>query len=301
MKDITVNDSAKVTVGTWTGNFYYDTLTLKSGATVKLNTGNSAFGSAFGDSNSKIVLDASGGSVTLAAGYSGNYTTVNGTISGTGTLNLEEYSTSGNNSWTVAATITDSVAIAVGLNSSQQVTLSGTNTYTGGTTITSGILAAANASALGTGTVCINGGQLSVNSGITLSVSALEIVLASTYQSGETDAVYAVAGSGALTLGEGGKITLSLDETVASAIASAGTTGVAYQILASDVASASTSITADSFTISNESGSTAYDLTYASGVVTIVAVPEPSAFGLLAGLGALALVVARRRRRSRAS
>lgn len=42
-----------------------------------------------------------------------------------------------------------------------------------------------------------------------------------------------------------------------------------------------------------------YEATFANGVVTLTAVPEPGAFGILAGIAALAVVAVRRARRSR--
>jgi autotransporter-associated beta strand protein len=47
--------------------------------------------------------------------------------------------------------------------------LTGVNTYTGGTDVNMGTLAVSNSSALGSGTVTLNGGLLSINPGVTLS------------------------------------------------------------------------------------------------------------------------------------
>ncbi|MDO4569674.1 MAG: autotransporter-associated beta strand repeat-containing protein [Planctomycetia bacterium] len=72
----------------------------------------------------------------------GNNTTLNGIISGTGSLNL--------NAWGTTTTITAA------------------NTYTGGTTLTSGTVFATNNAAFGTGTITLAGGTLAVDAQRTL-------------------------------------------------------------------------------------------------------------------------------------
>ena len=166
--------------------------------------------------------------------------------------------------------------------------LNAANTFSGGVTINAGTVQAGNASALGTGAVKIAGGQLSV-ANVSLNVSALEIVLSDKYKSGMDGSVAAITGSGSITL-NGNKINLSKGEL-------ASLTTVTEMTFKIADASISSSFTKDNFTLGT--GWDGWTITsYANGVITL-SVPEPSMFGLLAGLGALALVGARRRRKTK--
>ena len=168
------------------------------------------------------------------------------------------------------------------------LTLSGTNSYSGGTTIEAGTLIAGSNSALGTNFVKISGGKLEVSSGVTVS-NNITVVL------GDTLDAAVITGDGSL----GGKITLDYAasaENVALALATEETTKT-YTLLSGNVGS---SLSMDFFELGTgwADGWKISDYVYNSetGVGTLtLGIPEPSAFGLLAGVGALALVASRRR------
>ena len=172
------------------------------------------------------------------------------------------------------------------------LTLSGTNNYSGGTTISAGTLVAGSNSALGTNFVKISGGKLEVSSGVTVS-NNITVVL------GDTLDAAVITGDGSL----GGKITLDYAasaENVALALATEETTKT-YTLLSGNVGS---SLSMDFFELGTgwADGWKISDYVYNSetgaGTLTL-GIPEPSAFGLLAGVGALALVASRRRRSRR--
>ena len=175
---------------------------------------------------------------------------------------------------------------------SGELTLSGNNTYTHGTTISAGTLVAGSNSALGTNFVKISGGKLEVSSGVTVS-NNITVVL------GDTLDAAVITGDGSL----GGKITLDYAasaENVALALATEETTKT-YTLLSGNVGS---SLSMDFFELGTgwADGWKISDYVYNSetGVGTLtLGIPEPSAFGLLAGVGALALVASRRRRSRR--
>ena len=170
--------------------------------------------------------------------------------------------------------------------------LSGDNKYTGGTTISAGTLVAGSNSALGTNFVKISGGKLEVSSGVTVS-NNITVVL------GDTLDAAVITGDGSL----GEKITLDYAasaENVALALATEETTKT-YTLLSGTVGS---SLSMDSFELGTgwadgwKISGYVYDSETRVGTLTL-GIPEPSAFGLLAGVGALALVASRRRRSRR--
>jgi autotransporter-associated beta strand protein len=90
----------------------------------------------------------------------------NVTLGGTGTLNLSGTTVTTN----VAASQATISALLAGTSTLAKtgtgtLTLSGNNTYSGGTTLTSGTLALGHNSALGTGTLTINGGTIQASGG----------------------------------------------------------------------------------------------------------------------------------------
>ena len=129
-------------------------------------------------------------------------------------------------------------------------------------------------------------GKIGVESGITLSVGSLTLEVSDSY----TDAT--LSGAGTLTIGDG-KITVKRSELAALDVAAE--TAYTYQVAASG-ASFDDDWTTASFELAGWS-SEWFVQSYESGLLTI-AIPEPTTFGLFAGLGALLLVGKRRRRKA---
>ena len=182
-------------------------------------------------------------------------------------------------------------------------TLAGASTaFNGSVKVSGGVLALADASAIGSGNaVRIDGGQLKVGNGTTavsLNAAAYTIVLSDAYS--EDSGVAAIVGTdtankSSVALATDTKITIELADSVAVSLAAEA---AQYQYKIFDTATiVSDSFTIDSFALSEALKSDWQISGYKNGVLTIAAIPEPSVFGLLAGLGALALAGTRRRRR----
>ena len=287
---IVVNEGMTLALTSAMSKFTYNTLTMKNGSTMTFNNGNN-WGSR--DITGILDVDANGGRVTIKGGTNGNTSNIAGVITGVGTVSFEQINGGGNN-YSVSANITDKSAtekLSVNVGLSAALTLSGNNTYSGGTTISSGKLVAANANALGTSSVTISGGQLEV-SGTDVTVSNnITVVLGDTLENP------VILGDGSL----GGKITLNYAASAENAalMIATETTTKTYTLLSGNVGANLTEADfevgtgwADGWSISDY----AYNSETGIGTLTLT-IPEPSAFGLLAGVGALALVVSRRKRR----
>ncbi|MGN0835507.1 MAG: beta strand repeat-containing protein [Candidatus Spyradosoma sp.] len=169
------------------------------------------------------------------------------------------------------------------------LTLGGANSYSGGTTIEGGVLVAASASALGTNSVRVEGGQLKV-SGVTLNQTAITVVLGEAYKA-EGGVAALVGESGGLATGT----TVTVDATDLSALGLVVGVANEYNIWDSTLTTDTMlELSADFEDMLTAGG---WEYAVSEGVLTITAIPEPSTFGLLAGLGALALAGTRRRRR----
>ncbi|MBQ6704875.1 MAG: autotransporter-associated beta strand repeat-containing protein [Opitutales bacterium] len=287
---IVVNEGMTLALTSAMSKFTYNTLTMKNDSTMTFNNGNN-WGSR--DITGILDVDADGGRVTIKGGTNGNTSNIAGEITGVGTVSFEQINGGGNN-YSVSANITDKSAtekLSVNVGLSASLTLSGNNTYSGGTTISSGKLVAANANALGTSSVTISGGQLEV-SGTDVTVSNnITVVLGDTLENP------VILGDGSL----GGKITLNYAASAENAalMIATETTTKTYTLLSGNVGANLTEADfavgtgwADGWSISDY----AYNSETGIGTLTMT-IPEPSAFGLLAGVGALALVVSRRKRR----
>lgn len=117
--------------------------------------------------SANITVDAAGAGVTISGSLYGNATNLGGTITGEGEL-LVTNGSSGSNNFTISSVISDKdashqMSVKVNKNSSV-VVFSGNNTYTGGTTIVQGTLQTNSATALGQGSVLVQGGTLNANS-----------------------------------------------------------------------------------------------------------------------------------------
>ena len=173
------------------------------------------------------------------------------------------------------------------------LTLTGTNTYTGGTTVEAGTLIAANANALGK---LAAGKSLTVKDGAKLQISRSNVDLGTT-------------GAG-VVLEQGAK--LVIDYANLTATAESTDTEKTFEIMTAAVFSIYGNTLSAGDVTSSMTG--AWELlggdsawldsatwTLAGNTLSLtMTIPEPSVFGLLAGLGALALAGTRRRRQKKA-
>ena len=168
-------------------------------------------------------------------------------------------------------------------NGTGELVVSETNVYTGGTTVNGGVLTVKNATALGTtaGTTTLNSGgvlKIAVNGGLT---------------------------AGMVTLNEGALLAIDLtaysniEEGTALTIISSSAISFNSQEFSSDLME-NTFFDLENSNLGSWSSylrEWSYDTT--NGLRLTLTIPEPSTFGLLAGLGALALAGTRRRRREK--
>ena len=152
------------------------------------------------------------------------------------------------------------------------------NTYTGGTTVSAGTLVAGNASALGTGKVSVaNGAKLGLVAGTTV-----------------------MNVTGGIELATGAKLLIDLSSQT-SATESFTLDLVAGTVIKYGDSILSGPVSSDIYELANwNKTGWISTLSYADNKLSLtMSIPEPSSFGLLAGLGALALVGARRRRKTK--
>ena len=181
------------------------------------------------------------------------------------------------------STITGAILVKQGAGS---LKLTQANTYTGGTTVEAGTLIAANASALGTGPVTVNrDAKLQVKAGMNVTIST--------------------ANSTTVTIAEGAKLVIDF----AGVDLPAGAEERTFAIMTAAVFSIyGTTLSGDDVTTSmagawellngDEAWLDSAKWTLDGNTLQLtLTIPEPSAFGLLAGLGALALAGTRRRRK----
>ena len=165
--------------GLWT--LQGGTLYMSNGGTI--DTSGSGTNSGAFLVTSSLVLEGNSGTYSFTAGstdtsLSLQFTT--GTISGVSTLgNTTVLTLNGTNTSTgnlisdVISNGTGGGALAIVKNDAGTWTLSGANTFTGGTTLNAGTLLVGNASALGTGTLTLNGGSFGHTAALTISNNIL--------------------------------------------------------------------------------------------------------------------------------
>ncbi len=245
VENISLAGDALLTLNYGNGNFAFQDrhFTIAEGATLLT-------GYWCGVKDSNILLRDGGTMAVGSVGFTGNTIQVEGQgtlaigqttgsaesdaavlntdarISGMGTLNITNYTANSSTGYAVSMSgvIADGENGSLALNIDQDnLNLSAANTYSGGTTIAGGSVTTSNASALGTGSVTINGGTLHLDSALAMgSLSGT----GGTIAMGEhalsinqvSDGTYAgsISGVGALTKTGAGTLTLAGSNSVGS-------------------------------------------------------------------------------------
>lgn len=151
--------------------------------------------------------------------------------------------------------------------------------------------------ALGSSACTVYGDVVVTISGSSYLVSQSAIIAIS------DDSSAAITGDGTGTLSISGGVEISFDADYLAGLVTGTATEYTYQIFDSAVLSNSSiedGVTVDdSWSDTDGIASVSYNESTGTVTVTTVAVPEPSAFGMLAGIAVLVFVAARRTRRSR--
>ncbi len=310
-KTVTINSGTILDVGTWNQAYDISTLTINGDLNISkemtLLTGKTYANNITGTGNLTVEKLTTGNVGTYS--FSGiNLKIGSGGISGTQSLSFGKMTIGVKDtatSWTSTRGFTLSSTDGTTFNPSKKtqsievqgvidgtgklvktgagtLKLSGANTFSGGLTISAGTLIANNASALGTGTVTVDSGaKLGLVADVTIS--------------GVT---------GGVEFAEGAKIVIDMSSKVSTteSFVLDLITGTALKYGDTDITSANAnSILHDAVEFSNWGSGWTWELVFDEETkkLSLKLVPEPSAFGLLAGVGALALVAARRRRRTK--
>ncbi|MBR5522070.1 MAG: autotransporter-associated beta strand repeat-containing protein [Akkermansia sp.] len=161
---LTVESGAKLTVA-WGAGLEAELINLKSGATLQLANGANAWWLRNHTTANILVED----NATIAGSAYDDLSYIQGTISGSGTLNLANAaSVTGAKAYRIDSIISDGSG-SLGLNiANTSVTLTGANSYTSGTVIdAASTVTTAHAMALGSGTVQ-NAGALVMNNNLSI-------------------------------------------------------------------------------------------------------------------------------------
>ncbi len=307
---VTINSGTTLDVGTWNQTYSISTLTINGDLNISkemlLSTGSNYANNITGTGNLTVEKLTTGNVGTYS--FSGiNLKIGSGGISGTQSLSFGKMTIGVKDtatSWTSTRGFTLSSTDGTTFNPSKKtqsievqgvidgtgklvktgagtLKLSGANTFSGGMTISEGTLIANNASALGTGKVTVDSGaKLGLVADVTISVE------------------------GGVEFADGAKIVIDMSSKISSteSFALDLITGTALKYGDTDITSANAnSILHDAVEFSNWGSGWTWELVFdeTTKKLSLKLVPEPSAFGLLAGVGALALVAARRRRRAK--
>lgn len=200
---------------------------LADGASIRLRNG----GSGSTHLNADIISEDG---AFIFGSLHGNNSTINGTISGSGTLNFG--TTAGeSNSYTVNSVISDGADSALSLRfSGGGVTLTGNNTYSGGTTINGGSVTANHTHALGSGMINLENGTLVLNAAMSLpelqgTGGTLQLNNAVRIQSQYMNFAGSVRGNGSLSTAENASISLSGNVNLDSLLVSSGSVSLSGQ------------------------------------------------------------------------
>ena len=171
-------------------------------------------------------------------------------------------------------------------------------TYKGNNTLT------LNALKLDTGVSILSGdgsvpsaGQVSLNSEQSITLTGSDGFLDVDCDTFGKVSVSGLSGDSAVYLNANGKLTLASGDTLSSEVDIYAIVGEGFD--SRELVSGLNDGWSGNVFLSTNGGASYEQATFtvSGGEITVTAIPEPSAFGLLAGLGALALVASRRRRK----